>query len=303
LALMALRSNRDADGLSGQAARPAQPRCGRSWLRSAAALVAGGMVLAGIAAIFWAAVLPGERRVAPEDRAVSDDPTTAPPADPRDAGATALPVDRRQGIVRIDTSGREPDRLRLGAGFFVSPELVATCRHVLADAEHVRIGLHDGRSFEPRGPAAVSADDDLALLRLPEPVPEALGLPLAERPVKRLAPVWAVGHPLGAEYTVHSGQVRRLLRTSELPERSRAFLEAALASTAEHLWIEHSAGLSDGNSGGPLLDEAGQVVGVNVWVDDEAGLGYALDVVHLRALLDASGLGGSASRRVPGADE
>lgn len=189
-------------------------------------------------------------------------------------------------IVRLDTSRVADDRRGIGVGFFVAPDRIATCWHVLRLWDQVRVTLHDGREFEPLGVIAVSADLDLAILQLAGPVGGAGGLELAAPPVDQKPKVWAIGHPQGESFTVRAGAVGREIRTGQLAARPQAFVRKAISKTLDHRWLQHSAEISDGDSGGPLLDARGRVLGVNTWVDDTTGAAYALHSAHLAELLE-----------------
>jgi hypothetical protein len=63
-------------------------------------------------------------------------------------------------------------------------------------------------------------------------------------------------------------------------------LSRTLAEDRNHRWIQHTAQLSAGNSGGPLIDLQGQVLGINTWTDRESGFGYALHARYVERLLE-----------------
>jgi hypothetical protein len=56
-----------------------------------------------------------------------------------------------------------------------------------------------------------------------------------------------------------------------------------------HRWIQHNAQISEGNSGGPLVNQRGEIIGINTWVDKRTGFGYALHASHLASLRDQVG--------------
>jgi hypothetical protein len=123
----------------------------------------------------------------------------------------------------------------------------------------------------------------LKLRRVPPSV-KALPLKSDSNPAQ-LSSVIAIGHPRGVEFSPFDGKVSRVLTTLQLPESSRKFLSRTLADDRNHLWIQHTAQLSAGNSGGPLINTRGEVIGINTWTDRESGFGYALHAKHLQALL------------------
>ena len=140
-----------------------------------------------------------------------------------------------------------------GSGVVVAPEgLVLTNSHVVRGAAAVEAELADGRTLI----ADVGGDDpatDIALLRLspPAPIPHATlgdsnGLRVGDFAI-------AVGSPFGLARTVTLGIVSALGRTLRSDAAGR---------TIEGV-IQTDAPLNPGNSGGPLLDSAGRVVGIN----------------------------------------
>ena len=141
----------------------------------------------------------------------------------------------------------------VGSGFVIAPEgLILTNSHVVKDAAEIEIVTHDGRSFSAR----VIGDDpdtDLALLRIEQQV----NLPAAQLgDSKRLRPgqlVIAIGAPLGFQATVTAGVVSAVGRS----------LRGEGGRLIEDL-VQTDAALNPGNSGGPLVNSAGEVVGLVV---------------------------------------
>ncbi|MEY4176514.1 MAG: Periplasmic serine endoprotease DegP precursor [Planctomycetota bacterium] len=193
-----------------------------------------------------------------------------------------------ESIVTIE-AGDEGKREGVGAGFVIDARgWIATNYHVLADATAARARFKNGATYEIAGYAAIEPELDLAIVSLKEPPRELAPLSLAdEGDPRRLAPVLAIGHPRGVEFSLFDGKVSRVLATSELPRGSQRFVRQLISGSADHRWIQHTAKLSEGNSGGPLVDSAGAVVGINTWVDRQAAFSYSLHVRHLRELRDA----------------
>ncbi len=152
---------------------------------------------------------------------------------------------------------QQPSR-GMGSGFVVSPDgYIVTNAHVVDGATEVTVKLTDRREFTAK---VVGADKrtDIALIKI-----DAKGLPaldLAARPaVKRGEWVVAIGSPFGFENSVSAGVVSGLHRA--LPDGQMV------------PFIQTDVAVNPGNSGGPLLNAAGQVVGVNAQIYSRSG-GY-----------------------------
>jgi len=167
--------------------------------------------------------------------------------------------------------GPPDERRSSGSGFIIREDgYLVTNAHVVGDAERIQVRLSDGRRFDAR---LVGLDErvDLALLKI-----EAKGVPVAQLGDSNRTRVGefvlALGHPFGLEQTVSFGIVSR--RGAPIQVASPGFE-----------FIQTDAAVNPGNSGGPLVNMAGEVVGVNSMAAVNGSIGFAIPVNLVKALL------------------
>ena len=172
----------------------------------------------------------------------------------------------RRPVVTRDKDKEEPEgelRRSAGSGFIIDPDgIIVTNAHVVEGASSVQVRLFDGRRFT----AKVLGKDsrvDLAVLK----IDGAQGLPvipLGDSNRIRVGEfVLALGHPFGLEHSVSFGIVSR--RGPPLTVAAPGFD-----------FIQTDAAINPGNSGGPLINMAGEGVGINSMAARNGSIGFAI---------------------------
>jgi S1-C subfamily serine protease len=170
--------------------------------------------------------------------------------------------------LRVDQRNRRGMRRQgQGSGVLFTPDgYVLTNSHVVHGASEVHVSLPDGKRVRAR---AIGDDPatDLAVVRI-----DAIGLahaPLeAQRKPRPGQLAIAIGNPLGWEASVSTGVVSALGRS----------LRGARGRLLDGI-IQHTAPLNPGNSGGPLLDSGGRILGINTaMIPMSQGIGFAVPV-------------------------
>jgi S1-C subfamily serine protease len=184
----------------------------------------------------------------------------------------------KPGIVLVEVfDGETP--AGMGSGFVVDDTgLIATNYHVTSGGDRAFVKFTDNRRIEVEGYTSLKPEWDLAILQLKEKPTDVRVLKLIHngRP-REASKVIAVGSPLGREFVPSSGIVARVVQANDLEGETRAFLRKQTGFD-EQFWIEHDAQIAPGNSGGPLFNHAGDVIGVNTWVkvNQYGANGYAI---------------------------
>ena len=191
-------------------------------------------------------------------------------ADPADIEAAS------RGVVRViiieDSGGGDLYPLSHGTGFAVSPELIVTNAHVIAEARYDRtlsIGIvpSDGGDAIYGRLVAYSERNDLALLQTTEPM-NLPPLTIAGNVDSDAGQVTAVGYPMNVDRA--QGLGTRDIFVAQPPVKSQGFLSGRRPSR-DFDTLLHTAPIARGNSGGPLLDNCGRVVGVNSFGTEATG--------------------------------
>ena len=161
-----------------------------------------------------------------------------------------------------------------GSGIIITPEgLILTNYHIIhdLDIENVKVWFYaaDELGYYTVDIVGIDPFADIALLQINNMPQDKLPLVYLELETdednyKLAQDVWAIGHPLGMQWSVTRGVINSYDRASFI--------------TAYVRLVQHTALIQKGNSGGPLVDEDGRVIGVNTYVTKPAeslGFGYA----------------------------
>jgi serine protease Do len=159
-----------------------------------------------------------------------------------------------------------------GSGFIIDPDgTILTNHHVVENAERLLVKLSDGRTLHARV-IGTDPDTDIALIKIDSarPLPVA---PLGDSSTLRMGEwVCAIGNPLGYEHTVTVGVVSYL---------GRKLFDASLDD-----YIQTDAAISFGNSGGPLINAYGEVIGINTAISSRgSNIGFAVPINGATAIL------------------
>jgi|GEM_PF-697258 len=203
------------------------------------------------------------------------------------------PPDARQRLSREELLRRvEPAVVHIetdrgtGSGFFVERDLVVTNYHVIEEAEQAtaKVGKE---TYRVLGFLAVDRGKDLALLRVDRPQGGPT-LKIASQLPQKLEEVYAFGSPLGLQETVTRGEVSAVRTCKEIrQEAGRPFAPPEFDD--DLTLIQTTAPISPGNSGGPLVNGFGEVVGVNaVGISARVGaqnVNFAISCIDVQAFV------------------
>jgi putative serine protease PepD len=211
--------------------------------------------------------------------------TDSQPASNGSALSVSALYDRvHHGVVTVKVTTSQGEAL--GSGFVIDSDgHIVTNDHVVEGATSISVEFANGASYDAQ---LVGADPstDVAAIKVNAPSSELTPLQLGDSGTVQVGDaVVAIGSPLGLDETVTSGIVSALHRTITSPNNF-AINDA----------IQTDAAINHGNSGGPLLNLTGQVIGINSQIDSDSGgndgIGFAVPsntVKSVAAQLMASG--------------
>lgn len=249
------------------AARTSQFRRPRNWKWSSRRLVtpAIGILVAGfVAAAIVGAVASREKETHAVDnlRRGRVAKLSAPRTNDEFRTVSELIEAVEPAVVQIETNGG------VSSGFVIDPSgLIVTCHHCIEGEESASVVLPDQTRLRVIGVRGVDPDRDLAILEV-EPEKPLATLALASTPAKKGEPIVAFGSPLGLSFTVSEGSVSALRTGKEIVKLSRQFdglfrSDYRFKLAPEVQLVQFTASTMPGNSGGPVVDFRGNVIGIS----------------------------------------
>lgn len=221
---------------------------------------------------------PAERAHKPEESSAGQ---AAAPLGRGYASLNQLYEDVSPGVVRVIVRDALNEG-HSGTGFYVSKDgLIATNWHVirLPGVSRIRVEMPDGERAEA-DVLAIDPEADLAILKSRSPVvPGHVFSGRYDPPVKIGDETYTIGYPKGLRLSFSRGVVSGIRTAAEVRAACRN------AGTLKHRYnyVQTDAGIDSGNSGGPLLDDSGFVLGVCTLRPPDTSLGFAIEY---RALHD-----------------
>jgi S1-C subfamily serine protease len=174
----------------------------------------------------------------------------------------------KRAVIVITTFDDRGKALLQGSGFFIDPEQVVTNLHVIKGASQIRIETFAGTTRTVQSVVAGNETNDLALLRIAQPCPDSVILQLVTAPPAEGEPIILVSSPQGSRWKVSRGNVGMLWEFAGIGTR-----------------LQITAAILPGSSGGPVVNEQGQVIGIaSLHANSADDLNFAVPVESLRDL-------------------
>jgi S1-C subfamily serine protease len=244
---------------------------------TAAALLGGGAALGGAALV--GALGDGDTTTVVETVAAEPSGATQQPAAATsDLTPRAIYKRSSSGVVQITTSGQQQ---ALGSGFVIDKAgHVVTNYHVVEGADTIRVSFSNQDTLGAKL-VGVDPSTDVAVLKVDAGARALTPLPIGDS--DRVAvgdPVVAIGNPFGLERTVTAGIVSALQRRVTAPN----------GFAIDHV-IQTDAAINSGNSGGPLFNARGEVIGINSQIETggsgngNVGIGFAVPANTVKSVI------------------
>lgn len=191
-------------------------------------------------------------------------------------------------IPRLDEMYSDPRAVSLGSGFVMDKDgYIVTNNHVVQNADEINIKFNDGTEL----PAKIIGTDkktDIALLKVDSPKPLEFAV-FGNSSVIRVGDrVFAIGNPFGLNSTVTTGIVSSKSRDIDLSNSNVVD------------YIQTDASINRGNSGGPMFNKRGEVIGVNTVIyspsGGSVGIGFAIPSNLVKDVVEQLKINGKVTR-------
>ncbi len=182
--------------------------------------------------------------------------------------------ERRANLISMRVRNLSCQGVSTGSGWALNRTTLVTNRHVVAGADRLEVEAGDGRSYTVRA-AQAGVLGDIAFVDVAETLPVTADV---HHTVGQGDEVAAVGYPQGGPFTITRGVVIDVVDGSAFGVPDQV--------------LRVSARVQPGNSGGPLLDSRGRVVGVVYAIETATGLGLAMPMTTVDNLVQSGGFEG-----------
>lgn len=183
--------------------------------------------------------------------------------------ATQIAEQNSQNVVYIETN--KGIYKSQGSGFLATTDgKVVTNYHVIKDASTATVKLGDGRSYTLSGVINYDADRDIAILQLPISNTQSVTLGDSNK-IANGDDIVVIGNPKGLKNSVTTGVISSTSRVID-----------------NQVWVQFSAPVSPGSSGGPIFNSNGEVVGVvtsKIVQEEVEGINFAVPINEVKTLL------------------
>lgn len=221
--------------------------------------------------------------------AVTPPAVAAPPAVSLPISSTELVSQVEPSLVVVDIGGG------LGSGFVYDDQgTIVTNYHVIEGAKKATVRFSDKSQADVVGFLVISPGKDLAVLRINPQGRNLKPLRLAASRPQKAEEVFAFGAPRGLESTVTNGIVSAVRLGTELRDNFKTTTGQDVYTNHQHydldaVWIQTTAPISGGNSGGPLVNHRAEVVGLNTWHrTDGQNLNFAISIEHVKRMMEST---------------
>lgn len=185
-------------------------------------------------------------------------------------------LDSKNGVLMI--AAAKPEGAGLGTGFFIADNVILTNMHVIEGAKEIKVALDDSAASYDAEIVNQDPVADVAVIRIKDwdkfkKENSYDILKLSDDPVMETQEVYAIGHPWGLMFSISKGIVSAYDRKMD---------------TTPKFLIETDAHVYQGNSGGPLLNSDGEVIGINSMMLAKNGgsYGFALPTSLVEKVLN-----------------